>query len=362
MEIYLDYNATAPLMPAARAAVVAGLDLLNASSVHWAGRAARSTVTAARGQVAAYLGVRPAQIVFTSGGTEALVTALRGATAKDYVVSATEHDAVRATVPQAKIISVTSEGVIDLENLDHHLRQATMPALVAVQFVNNETGVIQPITEVIKLCRQYGALLLCDAVQAVGRMALDDVRGADMVVISTHKMGGPKGAAALVLREGLSITPLITGGGQEERRRAGTENIAAITGFGAAIEHVSDSLNAMPQLATWRDAMEKEISSASPQVKIFSAAAPRIANTSMLALPGAPASTQLMNLDLAGIAVSSGSACSSGKVTPSHVVSAMGYAPDIASAAIRVSGGWATRAEDFQAFTKSYIEMAKRLA
>ncbi len=366
MEIYLDYNANAPLMPAARAAVVAGLDLLNASSVHWAGRAARSAVSTARGHIAEYLSVRPAQVIFTSSATEALVTALRGVSAGDHIISAVEHDAVRATAAQAKIIPVTADGLIDLASLESHLKSAAAPALVAVQFVNNETGVIQPVAEVMKLCRKYGALFVCDAVQAVGRISLEDLRGADMTVISTHKMGGPKGAAALVLREGLAITPLLTGGGQEERRRAGTENVAAIMGMGAAVEHISDSLNIMPQLAAWRDGMEKEISSALPPNKngaqIFGSATPRIANTSMLALPGASASTQLMNLDLAGIAVSSGSACSSGKVTASHVVSAMGFAPDIAGAAIRVSGGWATRAEDFQRFTKTYIEIAKRLA
>jgi len=414
MEIYLDYNATAPLMPAARAAVVAGLDLLNASSVHGPGRAARLAVTTARGQVATYLGVRPAQIVFTSSATEALVTALRGAAAKDYIISAVEHDAVRATIkamqensllpagrrcpegadegdakdesenspsPQnAKLASLTKHfgplpagrgegfvipvdpnGLIDLEKLDAMLKTTPAPALVAVQFVNNETGVIQPIAEVMKLCRKYGALLLCDAVQAVGRIDLAPLQGADIIVISTHKMGGPKGAAALVLREGLSITPLLTGGGQEERRRAGTENVAAIMGIGAAIERVGDSLHGMAQLAAWRDAMEREILSALPTVQIFGRGAARIANTSMMALPGTPASTQLMNLDLAGIAVSSGSACSSGKVGPSHVLTAMGAAPDIASAAIRVSGGWQNTAGDFRQFTKSYIEMALRL-
>jgi len=365
MEIYLDYNATAPLMPAARAAGVAGLDLLNASSVHGPGRAARAAVTAGRNITAEYLGVRPAQIVFTSSATEALVTALRGAAVQGYFMSAVEHEAVRATVqslPNFFVMPVDENGLINLETLDAVLQKSAAPILVAVQFVNNETGVIQLIAEAMKICRKHGALLLVDAVQAVGRIDIAPLQGADITVISTHKMGGPKGAAALVLREGLSITPLLTGGGQEERRRAGTENVAAIMGMGAAIEHISESLNRMPQLAQWRDQMEKDILSAAPQIQIFGTNTPRIANTSMMALPGAAASTQLMNLDLAGIAVSSGSACSSGKVGPSHVLSAMGAPPDVASAAIRVSGGWASRAEDFARFTQVYLDMAQRFA
>jgi len=365
MEIYLDYNATAPLMPAARAAVVAGLDLLNASSVHGPGRAARAAVTAARNITAEYMSVRPAQIVFTSSATEALVTALRGAAVQGYFMSSVEHEAVRATVqplPNFFVVPTDENGVINLETLSAVLQKSAAPILVAVQFANNETGVIQPIAEAMKICRKYGALLLVDAVQAVGRIDIAPLQGADITVISTHKMGGPKGAAALVLREGLAITPLLTGGGQEERRRAGTENVAAIMGMGAAIEHISDSLNVMLQVARWRDQMEKEILAAAPQIKMFGQNTPRIANTSMMALPGAAASTQLMNLDLAGIAVSSGSACSSGKVGPSHVLSAMGAPPDAASAAIRVSGGWASTAKDFAHFTQVYLDMVKRFA
>ena len=361
MQIYLDYNASSPLMPPARAAVVEGLDLLNASSVHAFGRAARSAVSHARSALADYLGVRMAQIIFTSGATEALVTALRGTPTSHYLISAVEHEAVQATAASPQIIPVDANGIVDLKQLEANLKAATGPTLVAVQFANNETGVIQSITDIIHLAKKYGAMTLVDAVQAVGRIDLAPMKDADMRVIAAHKMGGPRGAAALVLRDGLSITPLLTGGGQEERRRAGTENVAAIAGFGAAIEHISVSLNKQKELGIWRDAMERGIADALPQVKFFGQHAPRLSNTSMLALPDVKASTQLMNLDLAGIAVSSGAACSSGKVAPSHVLLAMGATPDVAESAIRVSTGWQTTAEDFAAFTKNYIEMARRL-
>jgi cysteine desulfurase len=412
MQIYLDYNATAPLMPAARAAVVAGLDLLNASSVHGFGRAARAAVSHARDVIAGFLGVRPAQIIFTSGATEALVTALRGVSVATYIISAVEHEAVRATAQTLSplpyrervaakqpgegynernpssganappsplkgegnlwIIPVDKNGIINLEELEQVLKTAATPALVAVQFVNNETGVIQPVADIIALAKQYQALTLIDAVQAVGRIDLSPMlgadmmpsprSGADMIVLAAHKMGGPRGAAALVLREGLSITPLITGGGQEERRRAGTENVAAIMGFGTAIEHIQISLDKQKDLETWREQMETEIVAALPSVKFYGQNAPRVANTSMLALPGVQAATQLMNLDLAGIAVSSGAACASGKVAPSHVLMAMGEGKEIAESAIRVSSGWATTAQDFQEFTRIYLEMARRLS
>lgn len=362
MQIYLDYNASAPLLPGARAAVVAGLDLLNASSIHAYGRAARLAVTNARGHVASAMGVRPTQVVFTSGATEAMVTALRGTPTASHIVSAIEHDAVRMTVPGANKIPVSADGVIDLAALDALLKNSAAPAGVAVMFVNNETGVIQPIEGVIKVSHSHGALVLVDAVQALGRVDLSPLKGADMIALSAHKLGGPKGVGALILREGLSIMPLMTGGGQEERRRAGTENVAAIMGFGAAIETIPDNLAGQLQLAAWRDAMEKKIIAAIPHAQIFGAQAPRTANTSMIALPGVAAATQLMNLDLAGVAVSSGSACSSGTVKASHVLLAMGAMADVAAAAIRISSGWQTTQQDYENFTRIYLDMAKRLA
>ena len=365
MQIYLDYNASAPLMPAARAAVVAGLDLLNASSVHGFGRAARLAVTHARGILADYLAVRPAQIVFTGSATEAIVTALRGVAVNSVVTIPVEHEAVRITaqaLPGHVVIPVDDNGLANLESLDAVLKNSAAPALVAIQFANNETGVIQPIADVIKLARRHKALVLCDAVQALGRIDLSPLFGADMIALSAHKMGGPKGVGALVLREGLSLTPLLTGGGQEERRRAGTENVAAIMGMGAAVENIASILKQQEELAVWREHMEQQIAAAMPAAQFFGLAAPRLANTSMFALPGVAASTQLMNLDLTGIAVSSGSACSSGKVGPSHVLMAMSIAPEVAGAAIRVSGGWASTAVDFQQFTQTYIDMARRLA
>lgn len=365
MPIYLDYNASAPVMPAARDAVIAGLDLLNASSVHSYGRAARNAVTHARGILAEYLRVKPAQVIFASSATESIVTALRGVTANSCVTTPVEHEAVRITaqnLPGHVVIPVDGNGIINLESLAEVLKTSPAPAMVAVQFANNETGAVQPIADVIKIARKHDAIVLCDAVQALGRMDVSPLQGADMIALSAHKMGGPKGVGALILREGLSINPLLTGGGQEERRRAGTENVAAIMGFGAAIENISASLDQQTHLAAWRAEMEKEILAALPHVQIFARDAERLANTSMIALPNVPAATQLMNLDLAGFAVSSGSACSSGKVGPSHVLVAMGIAPDVAASAIRISGGWQSTAHDFQQFTKTYIEMADRLS
>jgi cysteine desulfurase len=364
MQIYLDYNATAPITPAARAAVVAGLDLCNASSVHGFGRAARTAVTNARNVLSDYLAVKPAQIVFTSGATEAIVTAIRGVPAKTIMVGAAEHEAVRNTaraMPEHMVLPVDANGMIDLPAWENILKQSNAPALIAIQYVNNETGVIQPVHDILQLAKKYNAMTLIDAVQALGKLDLSDIRGADMIALSAHKMGGAKGAGALVLREGLSIAPLLTGGGQEERRRAGTENIAAIMGFGAAITDIQTSINKQNDLAKWRDAMEQEIAAMLPQVKIFNGGM-RVANTSMLALPDAAATTQLMNLDLAGVAVSSGSACSSGKVTASHTLLAMGVPENIAASAVRISSGWNSSKEDYQDFTRIYIDMAKRFA
>lgn len=359
MQIYLDYNASAPLLPAAHAAVVKGLDLLNPSSVHAFGRAARTAVTESRNILAGYLSVKPAQVIFTSGATESIATALHGLGKKNLVIGATEHDAVRANATGAKIIPVDANGVIDLGALEEVLKNTT-DTLVALQYANNETGVIQPIEPAIQLAKKYDALILVDAVQALGKLDLTPIAKADMIAFSAHKIGGPKGVGALVLREGLSIQPLMLGGGQEERRRAGTENVAAIMGFGAAVENIAVNLDKQKTLAVWRDAMEKEIAAALPQAKIFNGA-DRIANTSMIALPGVTAATQLMNLDLAGIAVSSGSACSSGKVSPSHTLIAMGVDENTAAAAIRISSGWNTTEKDVQEFTKAYLEMAQRL-
>lgn len=363
MEIYLDYNATAPLLPASRAAVEKGLDLLNPSSVHGFGRAARQAVTESRNRIAEFLSVRSAQVIFTSGATESIATALHGAGRKNFIIGATEHDAVRANANGAKIIPVDTGGVIDLNALENIL-QKTSDAMIALQYVNNETGVIQPAEQAIELAKQYNALIMIDAVQALGKLDLSPIKNADMIALSAHKIGGPKGVGALVLRDGLSIQPLMLGGGQEERRRAGTENVAAIMGFGAAVEDISVNLDKQKTLAVWRDAMEKEIASAMPpekyNLKIFNGAA-RAANTSMIALANIPAATQLMNLDLAGIAVSSGSACSSGKVGPSHTLIAMGVDENTAASAIRISSGWNTSEKDYQEFVKAYLEMARRL-
>ena len=350
---YLDANATEPLRPEARAAVLAALDLVgNPSSVHAAGRAARSLLEGARRTVAARFGAAPAGLVFTSGGTEAdalAVSAFRAG--RRVIASAVEHDAVRAAVPETTVLPVDEHGVADLDALERLLTEGPA-ALVCLMLANNETGTIQPVADAARLCRAHGALLHVDAVAAAGRIPIDlAALGADSLAVSGHKLGGPKGAGALLLAPGREITPLFAGGGQEKGRRGGTPALPAIAGFAAVAE--ARSVSRLPL----RQAVEHAALAAGGRVL---GGRDRLPNTACIALPGVAAETQVIALDLAGVQVSAGAACSSGKVARSHVLEAMGLGR-LAGEAIRVSVPWNADAADVDAFAAAYTAMADRL-
>jgi cysteine desulfurase len=353
--IYLDHNATSPLRPEARAAMLAAQEAGgNPSSIHAAGRTARALVEAAREQVAALADVAAEQVIFTGGGTEADWLALNGAIAgalegdariTRLFVSAIEHDAVRANAAalgdrvaglRVETLPVTADGVLDLDALREALREGKGRALVAVMAANNETGVIQPLEEVRGLTLEAGALLHVDAVQAAGKMALGE---ADYVAISAHKVGGPQGVGALIVNPDAPFAAQTLGGGQEMRRRAGTLNVPGIAGFGAAVA-AADFRGEAQRVVQLRDRFEAALKNAIGDVVIFGEPAQRLPNTSNFAVPGLTAQTAVMALDLEGVMVSSGAACSSGKVAGSHVLAAMGVSEALAGSRLRISFGW----------------------
>ncbi len=348
--IYLDANATGPLRPEARAAALAALDLVgNPASVHAAGRAARRALEDARAAVAARFGVAAADLVFTSGGTEANALAIASLGAgRRVIVGATEHDAVRAAAPGAVVLGVDAGGRADLAGLSALLAEG--PALVCLMLANNETGVLHPIAESAALCRAHGALLHVDAVQAAGRMAVSLAGlGAHSLAISGHKLGGPKGAGALMTAPGVPVTAQIVGGGQERGRRGGTPALPAIAGMAAALAAAEGA----ETLAALRDRAEAACVRLGG---VVCGAGPRLGNTLCVARPGIRADTQVIALDLAGIAVSAGAACSSGKVARSHVLDAMGLA-ELAGSAIRVSLPWNATEADIDAFIAAYAAL-----
>ena len=349
---YLDANATEPLRPEARAAAIEAMDLVgNPSSVHAAGRTARALLERSRRTLAARFGAEPGGIVFTSGGTEANALAIAALGAgRRLIASAVEHDAVRAAAPGAEILPVDPDGVADLAALERLLSGG--PALVCLMLANNETGTIQPVAEAARLCRRAGALLHVDAVQAVGRMAVDlAALGADSMALSGHKLGGPKGAGALLLAPGRDVAALLPGGGQEKGRRGGTQALPAIAGLAAAAE--CDR----PDTMALRGEIEGAVRASGG---IVLGGRQRLANTVCAARPGVAAETQVIALDLAGIQVSAGAACSSGKVGRSHVLEAMGLG-DLAGQSIRISLPWNATAADVRAFGSAYAGMAARL-
>ena len=369
---YLDYNATAPLRAEVREAVAAALSLFgNPSSVHAEGRAARATIEEARIKVAALVGARPEDVIFTSGGTEAnaLALAAQPGGAWHCYISAVEHPSVLAGgrfYPETTTrIAVTPDGVIDLEMLASELEKHHLGGwrpFVSLMAANNETGAIQPVAEASKIVHSAGGLLHTDAVQAAGRIELDIASlGADLLSLSAHKIGGPKGVGALVLGKSASVEPLIKGGGQERRRRAGTENVAGIVGFGVAAELAAADLAKIGEVAQLRSELEQGALRIAPDAVVLSAKVERLPNTSCIAVPGVKAETLVIGLDLAGVAVSSGSACSSGKVEASHVLSAMGVPEEVAQGAIRVSLGFATKRDDIDNFLKAFAELKQRL-
>jgi cysteine desulfurase len=383
---YLDHNATTPVRPAVAEAMLRALQMPgNPSSVHHEGRAARGAVEQAREQVAALCGAKASNVVFTSGGTEANATILSPGLsdcsgARDCVrapvtlllFSASEHPCVRDghrfPTGQAEAIPVDGEGIVDLGWLGERLvrfaaEQPAERALISVHLANNETGVLQPIAEIVAVAKQHGALVHSDAVQAAGKIAIDiNVLGVDALTLSAHKIGGPKGVGAIVFRTGaleLADKPM-RGGGQERGWRAGTENLPGIVGFGVAAEEAGKMLaTEATRLGGLRDQLEARLMALAPDTVLFGSKAPRLPNTSAFVTPGIKAETALIMLDLAGVALSSGSACSSGKVRRSHVLTAMGIDPVMSEGALRASLGWTTCEADIDQFIAAY---AKALA
>jgi cysteine desulfurase len=365
---YLDHNASSPLRPEVMTAVITALaGPGNASSVHHEGRRARTMVETAREEVAALAGVAPAQIVFTSGGTEANAMALSpawlgGGEDAPLFVSAVEHPSVlkggQFAAADIEILPVDADGVGNLDAAAERFRQQEgAPFMASLMLANNETGAIQPIERFAALVHEHGGILHCDAVQAAGKLPLDSaVRSADLMTLSAHKFGGPKGAGALVIANGRLgfARPLLAGGGQERGYRAGTENVAAISGFGVAAGIAQRELADIARLAELRDRIEADITRIAPEAVVFARGAERLPNTLCFAVAGMQAETLLMAFDLAGVALSAGSACSSGKVERSHVLTAMGTEPELAGAAVRVSLGWNSTPEDAERFRAAW--------
>jgi|SRR5215475_6584342 len=386
--VYLDWNATSPLRGEARAAMMCAFDHVgNPSSVHAEGRAARGLVEEARRQVAALVAADPRDVIFTSGGTEANVMALSPALeitggpkggagdCRPYdrlLLSAVEHPSVRAggRFPASAIeeVPVSRDGCIELDALAARLATLTRSGarpLVSIMLANNETGVIQPIQQAAALVHEAGALLHVDAVQAAGKIRCDfNGIGADLMTLSGHKMGAPKGVGALIRRhDRLHLAePPIKGGGQERSARAGTENVPGIVGFGAAAAAAAAALDQeQARMVTLRGRLEAGLRAISPEALIFAAGVDRLPNTTLVALAGIKAETALIALDLEGIAVSSGSACSSGKVAASHVLAAMGVGPRLAAGAIRISLGFSTSEEEVDCFLGAWNKLVRAL-
>ncbi|HWA45565.1 MAG TPA: cysteine desulfurase family protein [Hypericibacter adhaerens] len=362
-QIYMDYNATAPMRPRAIEAVAAGLAQAgNPSSVHRFGRLARRAVEAARETLAGAVGARPAEILFVSGGSEANNLALKGAGRARVLASAVEHDSVLAAAAVERI-PVDREGIVDLTALERMLNMDSRPALVSVMLANNETGAIQPVAEVARIAHARGALVHCDAVQAFGRIVLDlPALDVDFASLSAHKLGGPTGIGALYMRDGLALTAQIAGGGQERGQRAGTPNLPGIVGFGVVAQQANADIEDMRRIRELRDRLESGVRRLQPSVRIFAENAERLPNTSCFAVAGLDSETQVIALDLAGIAVSAGAACSSGRVQASHVLRAMGADPVLAGSAIRVSLGWQSEERDIDEFLTAWRALLARHA
>jgi len=366
--IYMDYNATAPIRESVIEIVATAMQTVgNPSSVHTAGRGARRLVEDARAKVAALAGSRSRDVTFCSGGTEASNAVVRGSGVASIIVSETEHDcglaaAKLAGVP-SYILGVSSDGLADLKQLRRLLAEAPSPALVSVMLVNNETGVIHPVREIADIAHEFGARVHTDAVQAAGKISIDfSALSADYLTLSSHKIGGPQGVGAVITAPTAPLAPLIAGGGQELGRRSGTENVAGIAGFGIAAIEAMDELADAVRIEAMRNRFEAAISDYANTVCFIGREAPRTANTSCVAMPGVKGETQVMHFDLNGICLSSGSACSSGKVKVSHVLSAMGHDDDTANASIRVSLGRLSKESDIDALIAAWKSLYDRTA
>jgi cysteine desulfurase len=370
---YLDYNATTPLRPEVREAVIEALGIVgNPSSVHAEGRLARAEVETARAKIAALAGAAPESVIFTSGGTEANALALAPNEQQKWccLISGIEHPSVasggRFQTDSVVPIPALAGGTVDLEALEtavseHHLMGRRIFA--SVMLANNETGALQPVKEATEIVHGADGILHTDAVQAAGKVPIDmEALGVDMLSLSAHKFGGPKGVGALMVRPGIPVAPLLKGGGQESRRRAGTENVAGLVGFGVAAELARNELEtSRARLAALRDELEGQVAAIRPDARVVCRDVERLPNTSCIAVPGTKAETLVIGLDLAGIAVSAGSACSSGKVEPSHVLAAMGLEPELAESVIRVSLGWDTAPADIGRFIGAWSDLIGRM-
>jgi cysteine desulfurase len=367
---YLDWNATAPLRPEARVAMVKALDLTgNPSSIHAEGRHARAVIDDAREQVAALVGARASDVVFTSGATEANATVMAAGWSTIFV-SDIEHESVvhAAKATRARIIEIPvgRDGVVEVGAIADEVLTGTGSSgrtLLTLQHANNETGAIQPVAEVAAFARAHGLAVHTDAVQTCGRLPVDVAAlGVDYLSLSAHKLGGPKGIGALILRDGAPLPNLLLGGGQERRRRAGTENIAGIAGFGAAAVAAKAEIANIDRQRARRDLLEHHIRSMSPKAVIVAETVERLPNTTCVAVSGITSETLVIKLDLAGFAISAGSACSSGKVGASHVLRAMGTPPDLARAAIRISIGASTTDAEIDRFLTHWTTITRTAA
>ena len=365
--VYLDHNATTNIYPEVISAMVEVMqNPANSSSIHSFGRDARARLQSARFEVAEFAGApdNDYRVIFTSSGTESNNLVFSGVKNRRLVISSVEHASVIGAAEGAEVISVDENGVVDLDLLEKILLGSSDKALVSVMLANNETGVIQPIRKIADLTKEYGAILHVDCAQGFGKVKVDAVAmGADLITLSAHKFGGPQGAAALIARRNVELAPQIKGGGQEQGYRAGTENVAAIFGMGVAIGLAKESMHNISRIEELRDYLENSVKSISSDAIIFGEKAKsRLPNTSYIATPDISSQTQLIHFDMDRIAVSSGSACSSGKIGKSHVLSAMGIEDMLADCAIRVSLGHSNTKEDIDAFINSWRSLVERLS
>lgn len=355
-QIYLDFNATAPTRPQVIEAMTEAMrEGGNASSVHGTGRTARSRVEAARRQVGALIGAEPDNVIFVGSGTEANNQVLRCTGCTGVIISAIEHESVLLARNDAAILPVLPNGVVDLEALENMLSACAEPTLISVMMANNETGIVQPVADIARIAHARGAQVHTDAIQAAGKVPVDmTTLGVDFLSLSAHKIGGPQGVGALVCRDRTRLDRFIHGGGQEAGLRAGTENVAGIGGFGVAAVCAADGLADFMGLAEMRDSLERRLAEIAPGQVVFGTDLARLPNTTKVATPGLSSEVQVMGLDLAGIAISAGSACAAGRVEAPYVLTAMGVEEALAVCAVRISLGWTTTADHIDRLVEAW--------
>ncbi len=361
--IYLDYNATAPLRPGVKEHYINLLDIPgNASSIHKHGRQARKHIETAREQIAQLLHTNPKNIIFNSGATEGNNTVLRAFPEEEIIVSNAEHPSILKVWPHCHRLNLTEDGIIDPNHFEEILGMSPPPELISVMMVNNETGVIQPVEDIIEICHSRNIRVHTDATQAIGRIDLDLRKyPADYITFSSHKIGGPQGVGALVAHEASRAPPLLHGGGQERYKRAGTENFAGISAFGMAAQHAKKNIENFQQLVYLRNKFEDGLREIADDVIIFGENVLRVANTTCCAIPGISAETILIALDLENISIGSGSACSSGKIAKSHVLESMGFSDELVSSALRISTGWYTQEHHIDRLLNALEKIIKRV-